>query len=149
MGYIGIYNTIDEDFIIGKVKRSGLNLEMTKLSQWYSPHFEKWIENTEYLGEIIPAKRFLVIGYIYNCENEPESFLVELISKYKKKRYCIDIFLDEEKITYHEGYKITHRFGGGCDYSIIPDPHLSHLCDRLVIISNLTFTEPSPNCNIF
>ena len=92
---------------------------------------------------------FLVIGYSYNCENEPESFLVELISKYKKKRYCIDIFLDEEKITYHEGYKITHRFGGGCDYSIIPDPHLSHLCDRLVIISNLTFTEPSPNCNIF
>ena len=149
MGYIGIYNTIDEDFIIGKVKKTGLDLEVTKLSQWYGPHFEKWIENTEYLGEIIPANRFLVIGYSYNCENEPESFLVELISKYKKKRYCIDIFLDEERVAYLESYKIAHRFGGMSDCSIIPNLHLSHLCDRLVIISKVASTEPFSNCNIF
>ena len=135
MGYIGIYNTTFEDFIIGKVRKGCYALQKMKLNQYYGPHFEYFIESTEYLGEIVSAKGFLVIGYRYNYENEPDTFLVEFLSKNKKKRFSIDV-ISEEKVAYHGSYKISHRFAGGCDCSIIPDPHLAHLCDRLVIISN-------------
>ena len=58
MGYIGIYNTTFEDFIIGKVRKGCYVLEKMKLNQWYGPNFEYFIESTEYLGEIVPAKGF-------------------------------------------------------------------------------------------
>ena len=141
MGYIGIYNTTIEDFIIGKVRIGGLDIDKRKLSELYYPHFEKCINNTEYLNEIVPAKGFFVIGYGYNFKNEAKRILVELLTQEKTKRFNCDLFFSEETETYHENYKITKRFAGMGDCSIIPDKHLSHLCDMLVIMSDQTFTK--------
>ena len=58
MGYIGIYNTTDEDFIIEKVKKRGLIIEKINLNELYGPYINKYIEDTENLNEIIPAKGF-------------------------------------------------------------------------------------------
>ena len=148
-GYLGIYNETDEDFIIGEIKMSGLDLKKMKVNMWYGAHFENCIENTNFLGEVVPAKGFLVIGYGYNYKNESPTILVELISEYKKRKYRVDIFFSEEKVTYLGSYKITYRFAGMGDCSIIPDRFFSHLCDMLVIISDQTSIEHSSNCKIF
>ena len=58
MDYIGIYNTADEDFIIEKVKKRGLIIEKINLNELYGPYINKYIEDTENLNEIIPAKGF-------------------------------------------------------------------------------------------
>ena len=144
-GYLGIYNTTDENFVIGKVERRGAGLAKIKLGKLSKPVFERCIEDTEYLGEIIPAKGFIVIDYFcYGCDTA----LVELLSQEGKGRCDINLISDE-KVTFSGSYKITYRFAGMCDYSIIPDRFLSHLCDRLIIISNWTFTERLSNCDIF
>ena len=83
---------------------------------------------------IFPAKGFFVIGYRGNLKDEAQTILVELLTQDKNKRLNIDLFISEETETYHENYKITKRFAGGWDCSIIPDMALSHLCDMLVVI---------------
>ena len=148
MGYIGIYNTTVEDFIIGKVRIGGLILEKLILSEYYYPNFEKYINNAEYLNEIVPANGFFVIGYWGNLKDEAKEILVELLSQDKKKRFNIDLFVSDETETYIGNYKITKRFAGMGDCSIIPDKSLSHLCDMLVIISDQTFKESFSYCNI-
>ena len=147
-GYICIYNTTDEDFIIGKVRIGGLILKKVKLDKWYYPNFEKYINNAEYLNEIVPAKGFFVIGYGGNYKDETKTIFVELLSQDKNERYSFDLFASDETETYHGSYKITHRFAGMGDCSIIPDKFLSHLCDRLIIIYDQTFKERFSNCNI-
>ena len=84
---------------------------------------------------IFPEKGFFVIGYRGNLKDEAQTILVELLTQDKNKRLNIDLFISEETETYHENYKITKRFAGGCDCKIIPDMALSHLCDMLVVIS--------------
>ena len=148
MGYIGIYNTTVEDFIIGKVRIGGLVLEKLNLGEYYYPHFEKYINNAEYLNEIVPSNGFFVIGYEGNFKDEAKVILVELISQDEKKRFSIDLFVSDETETYTGNYKITKRFAGMGDCSIIPDKFLSHLCDMLVIISDQTFEEHFSYCNI-
>ena len=148
-GYIGIYNTTGESFVIGKVRISGLYLQKVRLGDLYEPHIEKDMDNSGHLGEIVPAKGFFVIHYTYNCKYEVETILVELLPQGRRERYNIDLFFHEEKVTYKGGYKIACKFAGMSDYSIIPDPHLAHLCDRLIIISKQTFKEHFSDCGIF
>ena len=149
MGYIGIYNTTDEDFIIGKVKKRGLIIEKINLSELYGTYIDKYIEDTENLNEIIPAKGFFVIGYLGNFKDEAKTIFVELFSQDRNERFSIDLYVNEETEKYYGNYKISHRFAGNCDFSIIPDMALSHLCDMLVIISYKIFKERFSNCNIF
>ena len=149
VGYIGIYNTTGEDFVIGKIRIGSFNIEKVGLDELYGRHFEKYIENTEYLNEIVPARGFFVISYMHNYKYGDETILFELLSQDKKKRYTLDLFFSEEKETYHESYKITYRFAGMSDYSIIPVPHLAHLCDRLVVISDQISGKLSSICKIF
>ena len=54
-GYIGIYNTTGESFVIGKVRISGLYLQKVRLGDLYDPHIEKDMDNSGHLGEIVPA----------------------------------------------------------------------------------------------
>ena len=149
MGYIGIYNTTDEDFIIEKVKKRGLIIEKINLNELYGPYINKYIEDTENLNEIIPAKGFFIIGYRGNYKDEEKTILVELISQDKNERYSIDLYFNDETEKYYGNYKISYRFAGNCDCSIIPDKCLSHLCDMLVIISEKIFKERFSNCKIF
>ena len=118
------------------------------MSEYYYPNFEKYINNAEYLNEIVPANGFFVIGYEGNFKDEAKEILVELLSQDKKKRFNIDLFVSDETETYIGNYKITKRFAGMGDCSIIPDKALSHLCDMLVIISDQTFKESFSYCNI-
>lgn len=138
-----------EDFIIGRARKGGLILEKIRLNELYGTYVEECIENTEYLGEVVPANGFFVIGYRCNYKDEVATILVELLSQNKKERCNIDLFFDDEKVTRHGGYKISYRFARMCDCSIIPDRALSHLCDMLIIISDQTSVEHSPSCNIF
>ena len=148
MGYIGTYNTTGEDFIIGEVRIGGLILEKMILSEYNGPHFEKYINPSEYLNGIIPSKGFFVIGYMGNCKDEAKEILVELLSQDKTKRFSTNLYFSEETETYYGSYKITKRFGGMCDCLIIPDKFLSHLCDMLVVISDQTFKDGFSYCNI-
>ena len=131
-GYIGVYNTTGKDFTIGKVRIGCLNLEKVRLDDLYATHFERKIENTEYLNEIVPAKGFFVIGYDYNYKNKDETVLVELLSQNKQEIYNVDLFFSEEKTTYYGSCEIAYRFAGMCNCSLIPDRSLSRLCDMLL-----------------
>ena len=87
--------------------------------------------------------------HLFLVKDEEKTILVELFSQDKNERYSIDLYFNDDKKKYYGNYKISYRFAGNCDCSIIPDKYLSHLCDMLVIISEKILKESFSNCNIF
>ena len=131
-----IYNKTDSDLFVRKIVTGSWIFEHFILNEKNLLQFDKTLENSDSLAEVIPAHSGYLIKFRYGYKKGPQTTSVLLTTADEKTKIDIDLTDDKEGTSQWGTYQVTQECTGP-SVTINEDEKKWLLsCDKMIIISN-------------